>query len=242
MANELSTAGVTVGFAIESVTGTRPELGYQRIPGVKSTPDLNPEPSSLQVTTLDDAEWHRYIQGLRDPSSALPFTCNNTREFQSAWYTLCRLAETAKEDEFATWFVINVPGMDKSFYFACEPSLLGVMGMDVDAVAEVDAYVSPNGIDGWQTAPTIPAVYITPITTQQLTVANSPITLTPALSEALAVVDAVTSSDTDVATVTTDGTDIVITQVGAGKCDILVETSSDTNYSVGKTIIRVEST
>lgn len=242
MANELSTAGVTVGFAIESVTGTRPELGYQRIPGVKSTPDLNPEPSSLQVTTLEDAEWHRYILGLKDPSGALPFTCNNTDEFQVAWYTLCELSDEAREDELATWFAINIPNLGKSFYISAIPSKLGVIGMEVDAVAEVQAYVSPNGIDGWQTAPTIPAVYITPIKTQKLTALNSPITLTPVLSEPLAIIDAVTSSDTNVATVTTDGEDVVITRVGAGKCDILVETNSDTNHSVGKTIIRVEST
>jgi len=242
MANELSTAGVTVGFAIESVAGTRPELGYQRIPGVKSTPDLNPEPSSLQVTTLEDAECHRYILGLKDPSGALPFTCNNTYEFQAAWYTLCELSDEAREDEFATWFAINIPNLGKSFYISAIPSKLGVIGMEVDAVAEVQAYVSPNGIEGWQTAPTIPAVYITPIKTQKLTALNSPVTLTPVLSEPLAIIDAVTSSDTNVATVTTDGDDVVITRVGAGKCDILVETSSDTNYSVGKTIIRVEST
>ena len=33
MANELSTAGVTVGYAFEATSGTRPETGYQRIPG-----------------------------------------------------------------------------------------------------------------------------------------------------------------------------------------------------------------
>lgn len=239
MANELSTAGVTVGYAFETVSGTRPLSGYQRVPGVKSTPDLNPEPSSLEVTTLEDEEWKRYILGLKDPGGALPFTCNNTNEFQAAWYTLCKLAEAAQEDDLATWFAISVPGMTESFFFSAIPSALGVIGMDVDAVAEVQAYVSPNGVDNWQTSPTTPAVYITPVTTTFITTLNSPLTITPTLSEALAVIASATSSDTGVATVTTDGEDIVITKVAAGTCDITVATDADTGYSVGKTIIKV---
>jgi hypothetical protein len=234
MANELSTAGVTVGFAIAS---SRPSSGYQRIPGVKSTPGLNPEPTSQQVTTLEDTEYHRYIRILKDPSGALPITCNNTNEVQAAWYTLCKLAENSK-----AWFVINIPGLSKAFYFSAEPSLLGVLGMDVDTVAEITAYITPTGIAGWQNKPTKPAVYITPITTQELTSDGSPITLTPVLDNEDAVINSVSSSNTGVATVTKNGANVVITYVGPGQCDITVATDAGTNYSVGKTIIRVEST
>lgn len=239
MANELSTAGVTVGYAFEAVEGTRPETGYQRVPGVKSTPDLNPEPSNLEVTTLEDEEWKRYIQGMKDPGGALPFTCNNTNEFQAAWYTLCTLAETNLESGLATWFVISVPDLTDSFFVKAIPSSLGVIGMDTDAVAEVQAYISPNDIDGWQTAPTSPAIYITPITTQILTALNSPLTLTPTLDAGT--IDTAVSSDTDVATVTEDGTDVVITQVAAGTCDITVTSTTATGRLAGTTIIRIKS-
>lgn len=242
MANELSTAGVIVGYAFESVAGTRPVKGYQRIKGVKSTPDLNPEPSGHQVTTLEDIEYHRYIKSLKDPGGVLSLNCNNTNEFQSAWYTLCELAEQALDDGLGTWFVIIIPGLTDSFYFKAIPSKLGVIGMEVDAVAEVTGYLSPNGIGGWQTAPTDPAVYITPINTVKLTSDNSPLTITPVLDIPEAIIDTAVSSNTDVATVTDDGEDIVITRVGAGECDILVTTDVDAGYSAGKTIIRVEST
>ena len=52
MANELSTAGVLVKYAVESTGGTRPTAGYTAIPNIKSTPSLNPEPASIQVTDL----------------------------------------------------------------------------------------------------------------------------------------------------------------------------------------------
>ena len=54
----------------------------------------------------------------------------------------------------ATWFEIYVPGLTNSFYFAGIPSELGLAAMDVDAVAEINAYVTPNQIEGWATSST----------------------------------------------------------------------------------------
>ena len=59
MANELSTAGVTVQYCVETTAGTKPTSGYTAIPNIKAIPDLNPEPSSLEVTDLSDTEWKR---------------------------------------------------------------------------------------------------------------------------------------------------------------------------------------
>lgn len=149
MANELSTAGVLVKYAVESAAGTRPSTGYTPIPNIKSTPDLNPEPSSIEVTDLSDTEWKRYIDGLKDPGGALSFLANNTAAFQTAWSGLVSAAGTGKAASKATWFEIMIPGLTNSFYFAGIPSELGLAGMDVDAVAEINAYVTPNQIIGW---------------------------------------------------------------------------------------------
>lgn len=240
MANELSTAGVTVGYAFETVSGTRPETGYQKIPGIKSTPDLNPEPSSLEVTDLSDTEWKRYIPGTKDPGGALGFNCNNTDEFQSAWWTLCYLAEIARKDSLACWFAITVPGLTDSFFFAAIPSTLGVIGMEVDAVAEVTAYVSPNDVEGWETAPTSPAVYITPIQTQYIDSDDDPLVVTPTLDAGA--IDTVESSDEDVVTVTDNGTDITITYAGDGEAYITVVSTTATGRSAGKTVFKVVAT
>jgi hypothetical protein len=151
MANELSTAGVSVQYCIETTAGTKPTTGFTVIPNIKSIPDLNPEPSSLEVTDLSDTEWKRYIPGLKDPGGALAFTANNTDAFQTAWSALVTAAETAKASNKATWFEIVVPGLTKSFQFAGIPSDLGLSAIDVDSVLEVDAYVAPNQIDGWDT-------------------------------------------------------------------------------------------
>ena len=59
MANEFSTAGIQLGYAVEATAGTRPTTGYTNIPGIKSMPEFNPEPSSLEVTDLSDTVWKR---------------------------------------------------------------------------------------------------------------------------------------------------------------------------------------
>ncbi len=59
MALELSTAGVLLKYACETTAGTRPTTGYTQIPNIKSIPDFNPEPESLEVTDLSDTEWRR---------------------------------------------------------------------------------------------------------------------------------------------------------------------------------------
>lgn len=145
--NEMSTAGVTVGYFTTKGTSV-PKTGAILIPNIKSTPDYNPAPNNLQVTDLSDKEWHRYIPALRDVGGASAFTANLTPEFQSAWEALC----TASDGE-AIWFEIKIPNFD-SFYFAGVPTPLGLSALSVGSVFEVNAYVTPNVIHGFDTAST----------------------------------------------------------------------------------------
>ena len=151
MANEFSTAGIQLGYAVEATSGTRPTSGYTNIPGIKSMPEFNPEPSSLEVTDLSDTVWKRYIDGLKDPGGALGFLANFTADFKTAWETMYTAAETALASNKATWFEISIPNME-SFYFAGRPSDLGFGGAEVDAVAEITAYITPNQVAGFASA------------------------------------------------------------------------------------------
>lgn len=154
MAIELSSAGVSVQYAVEETAGTRPTSGYKKITGIKSTPDLNPEASSLDVTDLSDTEWKRYIGGLKDPGGALAFGANNTEAFQTDWSGLVEEYNTAKETGLGMWFAIVIPGLTKSFYMSVEPQPLGLSAIEVDSVLEIEAYASPKKIDGWLAKPT----------------------------------------------------------------------------------------
>jgi len=151
MAIELSSAGVTIQYSLESVEGVRPITGYTIIPGAKSIPDLNAEPSALQTTDLSQTRFHTYIQGLIDVGGTLGITFNLTQSLMNMWKALIAAYETAKDDGMRMWFSVVIPGLEEAFYFAVEPSELGLSPIEVDSVLEIDAYVAPLTIDGWQT-------------------------------------------------------------------------------------------
>lgn len=150
---DLSTAGVTFAYAVETTAGIRPTTGFIAIPGIKGIPDLNPEPSSLETTTLDEFEWKTYIPGLKDPGGALTFTANNTEELHTKWGELITAAVEANENGKSVWFAVIIPGLTKAFYFAGTPSELGLSAVETDSVLEIEPYITPSKIEGWASKP-----------------------------------------------------------------------------------------
>lgn len=155
MAIELSSAGVTVQWALETEAGVRPTTGYTKINGIKSTPDLNPETDSLEVTDLSDTEWKRYIGGLKDVGGDLAFGANNSEQFQEDWADLYEQYQTAATTGLGMWFAIVIPGLTKAFYVSVVPQPLGLSAIEVSSVLEIDAYASPKLIAGWLAKPTV---------------------------------------------------------------------------------------
>lgn len=151
MALEISTAGILLNYCVESTKGTRPTTGYTNIPNIKSIPDFNPSPSTLDCTDLSDTEWKRYILGLKDVGGAIEFGANFTTDFKTKWAALVSAATTGFESELATWFEVYVPDFG-SFYFTGMPSTLGLPSAEVDAVFEGSVYIIPNTIHGWDTS------------------------------------------------------------------------------------------
>lgn len=149
MAIDLTTAGVHLKYAVEATAGTRPTTGYTDIPGVKSTPSLNPAPEALDATTLNEEEYVVYVQGLKDLGGSLEFNFNLTQAFLTAWDTLVTAAETAKASSKATWFEIMIPGLTNSVYFKGVPADAGLPAMEVNSVLETTAYITPTGEPTW---------------------------------------------------------------------------------------------
>lgn len=148
MAIELSTAGILVKYAAEATAGTRPTTGYSTIRGIKSIPEINPEPNMLQVTPLSEEEYHRYIPGLRDLGGAIGLTANFYEDFVDDWEDCVSAYATAKAADKGMWFEIMIPD-GESFYIPGIPSELGFGGAEVDSVLETVAYITPNGAPEW---------------------------------------------------------------------------------------------
>lgn len=145
MAINLSTAGIHLKYAVETVAGTRPTENYIDLVGVKSTPSMNPSPDTLETTTLNETEYKTYIDGLKDLGGALEFTFNLTQEFEELWEALMTAYEAGKTSGKATWFLIDIPGLTKGMYFPGNPSSTGIPETEVNSVLEMTAYITPTG-------------------------------------------------------------------------------------------------
>lgn len=147
MAINLSTAGIHLYYAVEKTKGTRPtaKADFKDLLGVKSTPDLNPAPDTLETTTLNETEWKTYIDGLKDMGGALEFTFNLTEELIELWDELMEAYEAAKVTGLATWFLIDIPGLTEGFYFPGNPSSMGLPAAEVSSVLEITNRITPTG-------------------------------------------------------------------------------------------------
>jgi len=155
MAINLSAAGVSVNYAIEATAGVRPTTNYERLVGIKETPELNPEPSSLDATTLDETEYKVYVQGLKDIGGALSFLANFTQVLVDQWDELMSEYEAAEAAGKAVWFAIIIPGIDEACFFTGTPSALGMPAASVDAILETNLYITPTNAPAWETKPTV---------------------------------------------------------------------------------------
>lgn len=156
MSIRLSTAGISVKYAVETNAGEKPSTiaAYTIIPEIKEIPEINPEPSTLETTTLAETEYRTYIDGLKDLGGALTFVANLTQDFKTKWEAMVVAYETAKADGKNTWFMIDIPGIEEACYFQGNPSNLGVPGASVDEVLEINAYITPTSAPTWAAKPT----------------------------------------------------------------------------------------
>ena len=150
----ISTAGVTVGYAVEKTKGTRPTIGFTTIPDIKEVPEMNPEPETLETTTLAETEYKTYTEGLKDLGGALSFLANYTAELETAWSALVEASKTGSDTGLATWFEIKHPKLDKSVFFTGQPSAMGLPAMSVNSVMETNLYITPTNAPAWQTKST----------------------------------------------------------------------------------------
>lgn len=145
MAIDLSTAGIHLKYAVEETKGTRPTTTYIDLPGVKTIPNMNPSPDTLETTDLNELEWKTYIQGLKDLGGNLEFTFNLNQEIVTIWETLVEAYATAAASDKNVWFLIDIPGLTEGFYFPGQPAEMGIPEAAVNSVLEITNYITPTG-------------------------------------------------------------------------------------------------
>ena len=148
---DLSTAGIRVGYGIETNAGTKPSA-FIDIPNPKSIPDFNPEVGTYDVTSLNDTGWKRYIDGLKDVGGALAITFGMSQVFLDMWEDICDKYETGIASNKRMWLVFYHPRLNKSFFFTCAPTRMGWAAAEVDSAWDTSVSVTPTGEIGWAEA------------------------------------------------------------------------------------------
>lgn len=150
----VSTAGMSLQYAVEATAGTRPTTGYKIIPEVKSMPSFNPTPNTIESTTLLETEYMTYVAGLKDLGGALEYGANLTDDLIDFWDALMSEYASAVAEGKRMWFVVVHPKLKKATYFVGEPSPIGINEASVNAMAETTLYITPQSAPVMEDKPT----------------------------------------------------------------------------------------
>lgn len=154
MSTRFSTAGMSLQYCVEATAGTRPTSGYTTIPEIKSLPSFNPQPESIDSTTLSETVYRTYVKGLKGIDGALDFGANLTEDLITAWTALMTAYTTAVASNKAVWFAVVHPGITKATYFKGEPADLGLNEASVGSMLETTLYITPQGAPIMEAKPT----------------------------------------------------------------------------------------
>lgn len=143
MGVRLSSAGMFLAYCAETTANTMPTSEYVVIPEVKSMPNFNPSPATIDSTTLLETEYHTYVAGLKDLGGALEYGANLTDELEEIWGTLMTAFEAAARENKGIWFAVVHPKMANAVFYRGEPSPIGLNEASVDSMAETTLYITP---------------------------------------------------------------------------------------------------
>lgn len=141
----LSTIGIKVSYAIESVSGQRPTTGYKVLDMIKEIPSLNVAPNTIDATVLSDSEYVVYVQGLKDLGGSLEFNANFTEEFYNQWTEAYEEHLLAKKENRRMWLAIDIPGFSRAFFYPVEPAKYDFGGATVNSVLESPIHLTIIG-------------------------------------------------------------------------------------------------
>ena len=157
MSERLSTAGMSLMYAVETTRGTRPTTGYKIIPEIKTMPSFNPAPNTIDSTTLAETEYLTYVKGLKDLGGALEYGANLTEDLIEFWDELLDAYDTASASGLAVWFAVVHPKLTKATFYVGEPAPIGFNEASVGSMAETTLYITPNSAPIMEAKPTAEA-------------------------------------------------------------------------------------
>lgn len=142
VAVDLSTIGMKVGIAFESEAGQRPTEKYYNLQKPKSIPDMNPEPETIDTTSLNATKYMTSVPGLLDLSGAQSFTFQMSQVLIDTWEKICDEYDKLKKENKRPWLEIWHPDLTKAWFLPIAPSRLGLPAAEVNSAWDASINVT----------------------------------------------------------------------------------------------------
>jgi len=145
----LSTAGIHLAYAVETVSGQKPTGAFTDIQGVTSISEISSQKETIEVTPLSAKVYKEYVGGLADPGGVWEIGANESNVLHEEWAALVSAYETAKASGLRTWFEVFIPGFDNAFFIVGEPNTLGFGGAEVSSALTTTCRITINEVVAW---------------------------------------------------------------------------------------------
>lgn len=148
----MSTAGMLLGYAVETTSGEKPTSGFKIIQGATSLGEISSEKEQIEVTPLSATEYKEYVGGLADPGGTWEVGFNESNVLHTTWKQVIEDYKTGIAENKRMWFEAYHPQHEEAFYIVGEPNILGFGGAEVSSAFANTGRITINQVFGWGAA------------------------------------------------------------------------------------------
>lgn len=147
---DLTTIGVKVGYAVETIKGTKP-TAFAQLKRCKAVGGITLDTDSIDVTALED-KIKQYAEGIADTGGNWELTFGLNDDVITDLTTLREKSVEGKSTGKATWFDVWFPNLASSFYVKAEPGMIPMPDISTSSAAEISISCTINEYIGLESA------------------------------------------------------------------------------------------
>jgi len=115
----LSTLGITFGYGVETVAGTKPS-SFTQLDRINSIGGITMDVEQIDASALEDTQT-KYVAGRADTGGQWSVTVNFTDETADEWSDLITAYNTAAGSNLQMWFEAIIPNQTDAFFVIAQP-------------------------------------------------------------------------------------------------------------------------
>ena len=115
----LSTLGITFGYGVETVAGTKP-ASFTQLDRINNIGGIAMDVEQIDASALEDTQT-KYVAGRADTGGQWAVTVNFTDETADEWEDLIDAYNTAQASNLNMWFEVILPNQSDAFFVVAQP-------------------------------------------------------------------------------------------------------------------------